>query len=589
MKRRLFIGILFILALYTLTDGDDENLWKTLGKTASGQIERYMTGDRLITRRSYNPENERLMEILTLNGNDTVQNYLYSYDKIANLASRTDVVHGMREDFTYDRLNRLTDIVEGLDTTARFDYDAYGRMLRKYMHSSLVFDSAVYNAGNRPHAIAQAKTREHLPRRDMQYTHFDRLARIEQDTLVLSYLYGYEHQRLHMTEANIYGDTLRQKEYVGNCEYIDHGTYTTTLTYLSGPLGVFGVQEDRAGYRPERYFIHPDHLGSWTLVTDICANVAQDVMYDTWGTPYRFTATGTEPDTALLFDRGFTGHEHLPCFGLINMNGRMYDSFTSSFLSVDNYVQNPDYTQGFNRYAYCLNNPLKYTDPDGEFYILDSWLSGFFQGFFSTNEDRLSNGRAKANLLATNDAKIWGGLFQTDANKGFFGRTWEFVSRFTWQVPQVFTGLGLSLAKNFVGAVDRVEYFEDVTYVINENWKKTGKQGVTLGNYINIDMNETIPNDISFTEYVLNDRVYKSTKFMHEYGHSIQSKRWGPLYLLSIGLPSLISAGLNGNSYNHRYFYTEVWANRRAQRHFSELYGTEWDYNHYPIEWEEQP
>ena len=53
-------------------------------------------------------------------------------------------------------------------------------------------------------------------------------------------------------------------------------------------------------------------------------------------------------------------------FGLINMNGRMYDPVMSCFLSVDNYVQDPSCTQNFNRYAYCMNNPLKYTDPDGE-------------------------------------------------------------------------------------------------------------------------------------------------------------------------------------------------------------------------------
>ena len=45
---------------------------------------------------------------------------------------------------------------------------------------------------------------------------------------------------------------------------------------------------------------------------------------------------------------------------------RMYDPVMSSFLSVDNYVQSPENSQNFNRYAYCLNNPLKYTDPSGE-------------------------------------------------------------------------------------------------------------------------------------------------------------------------------------------------------------------------------
>ena len=66
------------------------------------------------------------------------------------------------------------------------------------------------------------------------------------------------------------------------------------------------------------------------------------------------------------FDRGFCMHEHYRDFGLINMNGRMYDPYTSMFLSPDNYIQAPDNSQSFNRYAYCLNNPLKYTDPNGE-------------------------------------------------------------------------------------------------------------------------------------------------------------------------------------------------------------------------------
>lgn len=359
--------------LSALTDGNDRSLWRTLKKNAAGQIERYMTGDSLITNRSYEPETGRLLEILTLKSNDTIQKNTYEYDKIANLAARIDHVHNMNEEFIYDKLNRLTGIVEDGDTTACFDYDAYGRMLRKYMHSALVFDSAVYNAGNRPHAIAQAHTFDDLPLHRMRYTHFDKLSYLVQDTLALNYQYGYDHQRIRMTEVNANGDTLIKKEYVGNCEFVDNGLNTTSLTYISGPLGVFGVREQRGDYRPNQFYIHPDHLGSWTLVTDSYANIQQDVVFDVWGTPYGFDEIDTTvlvPVQSLLFDRGFTGHEHLLYFGLINMNGRMYDPFISGFLSVDNYVQSPDYTQSFNRYAYCLNNPLKYTDPDGEFWNL---------------------------------------------------------------------------------------------------------------------------------------------------------------------------------------------------------------------------
>jgi hypothetical protein len=50
------------------------------------------------------------------------------------------------------------------------------------------------------------------------------------------------------------------------------------------------------------------------------------------------------------------------------MNGRLYDPVLGRFLSPDNYVQAPDFTQNFNRYSYVLNNPLKYTDPSGELF-----------------------------------------------------------------------------------------------------------------------------------------------------------------------------------------------------------------------------
>ena len=70
--------------------------------------------------------------------------------------------------------------------------------------------------------------------------------------------------------------------------------------------------------------------------------------------------------------RGFTGHEHFPEFGLINMNGRMYDPLIGRMLSPDNFVQSPDYSQSYNRYSYCWNNPLKFTDPSGQ--KLDNFL-----------------------------------------------------------------------------------------------------------------------------------------------------------------------------------------------------------------------
>ena len=101
--------------------------------------------------------------------------------------------------------------------------------------------------------------------------------------------------------------------------------------------------------------------------------MVQEPSYNAWGqlrNPANQTVyePGSEPE--LFLGRGYTGHEHLPQFGLINMNARLYDPALGRFLSPDPYVQMPDFSQSFNRYAYALNNPFKYTDPEGELWWL---------------------------------------------------------------------------------------------------------------------------------------------------------------------------------------------------------------------------
>jgi RHS repeat-associated protein len=51
--------------------------------------------------------------------------------------------------------------------------------------------------------------------------------------------------------------------------------------------------------------------------------------------------------------------------GLVHMNGRIYDPHIGRFLSPDPFIQFPGIIDGYNRYSYVLNNPLKYTDPSG--------------------------------------------------------------------------------------------------------------------------------------------------------------------------------------------------------------------------------
>ncbi|WP_277821323.1 RHS repeat-associated core domain-containing protein [Palleniella muris] len=124
------------------------------------------------------------------------------------------------------------------------------------------------------------------------------------------------------------------------------------------------------------------------------------------------------------FLRGYTGHEMLPEFNLINMNGRVYDPVLGRFLSPDNYVQMPDNTQSFNRYSYCINNPLKYTDPSGEFWNLI--FGAAFGGIFNwMTHGFLFNAKglgyfATGALAGATGAGIAGGMNVSMAGGGFW-------------------------------------------------------------------------------------------------------------------------------------------------------------------------
>lgn len=97
------------------------------------------------------------------------------------------------------------------------------------------------------------------------------------------------------------------------------------------------------------------------------------------------------PQKRLFLGRGYTGHEHLPKYGLINMNARLYDPAIGRFLSPDPYVQTPDFSQSFNRYSYAMNNPFKYTDPDGEIaWFIAGAIVGAYIGGISSNKGQLN-------------------------------------------------------------------------------------------------------------------------------------------------------------------------------------------------------
>jgi len=130
---------------------------------------------------------------------------------------------------------------------------------------------------------------------------------------------------------------------------------------------------------------YSDYQGSLIALTDENGTVVEQYAYDPWGNrrnPADWTASDTR--TSWRLNSGYTGHEHLDAFAIINMNGRVYDPLTGMFFSPDPQLQDPGNWMNYNRYGYCYNNPLLYTDPSGEFLTWSISKHGFSIGINGT-------------------------------------------------------------------------------------------------------------------------------------------------------------------------------------------------------------
>lgn len=65
-----------------------------------------------------------------------------------------------------------------------------------------------------------------------------------------------------------------------------------------------------------------------------------------------------------------TGKELDDTTGLYFYGARYYDPSLGRFITADPTIQKPYDPQDLNRYTYCRNNPINYTDPTGL-----SWFS----------------------------------------------------------------------------------------------------------------------------------------------------------------------------------------------------------------------
>jgi len=179
------------------------------------------------------------------------------------------------------------------------------------------------------------------------------------------------------------------------------------------------------------------------------------------------------------------------------------------------------------------NNPVKYVDPTGKFFIIDDLIGAVIQSIRDNNWSNFGE-KFKSNFINT-----W----------KLIGHSILMLPQTLWFAPQEI--LGLLLGYGFIlGSGGTVDWDGGFKYVNFPN----RDDGITLGS---IGMGHP---------------SFKS----HEKGHYYQSWILGPLYLFVIGIPSGIHAALhntnkcnrcnelreNGDDDPYKHFWTEQWAEK---------------------------
>lgn len=437
--------------------------------------------------------------------------------------------------------------------------------------------------------------------------------RIFDDSHEIRYLYDSQGRKLAMAldgSWTYYRNTL-----------VYEGQHTDPSLILH-PEGFVAVNSNYAFL----YHYHKkDHAGNVRMLLDSGSAIRQTTDYYPFGLAHvynnldknRWLFSGKELQDATI---GTTGR-----LGWYHYGARMYNPLFGHWFAPD-----PAY-QALNPYLFCANAPMCYIDEDGQFF---GWIVGAFAAFGAYMGGSAANDNWNPFQWDWSSGKTWGGFFggaiqgaidglsvsygaavfrgQTifggraltkfgkslrytsfafssataantgismisefdnamdivrgnyyyDESKSVAGQLLQGFSRSTRERFQQFIGYNFSQGRNIGGDVNQVTYYRGAVLAnLQFGEPKIAKHsGMTMGNMINgWNINST-----------------DDSMFMHEYGHVLQSQRYGFYYGLWQAPASLVNQIAYKDS--HKRFSIEKEANRLAKEYFGDQFPITDDY-----------
>jgi RHS repeat-associated protein len=241
-------------------------------------------------------------------------------DGLANLTYNVTSNHISTTGYEYDAAGNLTRSQSPTGGWQRFEYDAAGRLVN---------------------------------------------VKADNNTLIANYTYGASNQRLITTEGNLktyyaWGGEATIAEYT---EANSSGIVQWSKSYVYLGARLLATLQPNGNGGEFTQFHHPDRLGT-RLITNAQDTSVQEQASLPFGTALDAESTGST-------NRRFTSYDRSASTGLDYAVNRHYDSSQGRFTQVDPIgmgAASLDNPQTLNMYAYCGNDPINHTDPNGLFW-----------------------------------------------------------------------------------------------------------------------------------------------------------------------------------------------------------------------------
>jgi RHS repeat-associated protein len=347
----------------------------TIGYAAHNALNTETYGNGLIHAVDYNNRLQPTQIKLGTSGSPTsVVSLGYNYgttNNNGNVLTHTYSGGGLSytQSFGYDSLNRLSNSNEnsGSSWSQTNGYDRYGN---RWIDLGGGNQSLYFNTSNNRISGASYDSSGNLLNDGSHTYTYDAENKIAKVDNIAAYTYNGEGQRVR----KLVGENLRFIYGIGGQLIAEFSGSSGSMQkeYLYGASGLLATIEPTAVNSNGTRYTTSDHLGSPRVVTNSGASVISRHDYMPFGEELgagvggRTTGMGF-PGTADGIRQKFTSKERDVETGLDYFWARHYSSAQGRFISVDPLMASAKTgdPQTWNRYAYVVNNPLRYVDPDG--------------------------------------------------------------------------------------------------------------------------------------------------------------------------------------------------------------------------------